>query len=358
MSQAADLIHPFQPLKLLRHADRIESMIRGDVVYPISVELDLSNTCNHGCPWCSFNGFRQDNWVQWPTDRAFALLTELAEVGVKSITFTGGGEPLTHKDAARLFRHCAALGMQFGVVTNGRLLLGAARAAIAELATFVRISLDAGTVQTHQMLHATAKPELTQILGNLRATRELAGERLTIGAAFCVFDVNVDEIETAAQLVKAHGGNYLEVRPVFPTEWRGGGFARALSDANVERAQAVLERARDLTEAPDFKVIGMIQRFDALRGAEKGFSGCHIGPLTTVINADGYIYHCCIQRGMPNFRAGSVLERPFKDVWWDAQHQAMVADIDVAKCPPCRYASYNRLIEQGFLKDGLHAAFV
>ena len=358
MNAATELVHPFQPLKLLRHSDRIESMIRGDVVYPVSVELDLSNTCNHGCPWCSFNGFRQDNWVQWPTDRAYALLGELAECGVKSITFTGGGEPLTHKDAPRLFRRCAELGMQFGVVTNGRLLIGEARKAIAELATFVRISLDAGTAQTHQLLHATHKPEFLSILANLQATRELAGGRLTIGAAFCVFDVNVDEIEMAARLVQQSGGNYLEVRPVFPTEWRGGGFARALSDANVERAQAALEQARDQTETPDFKIIGMIQRFNALRGADKGFTGCHIGPLTTVINADGYIYHCCIQRGMPNFRAGSVLHESFKDVWWNAQHQQMVSEINVAKCPPCRYAQYNRLIEQGFLKDGLHAAFV
>ena len=60
-AMAAEIVHPFQPLKLLRHSDRIESMIRGDVVWPVSVELDLSNTCNHGCPWCSFNGFRQDN---------------------------------------------------------------------------------------------------------------------------------------------------------------------------------------------------------------------------------------------------------------------------------------------------------
>lgn len=357
MSASTEIVHPFQPLKLLRHSDRIEHMLAGATVYPVSVELDLSNTCNHGCPWCSFNGFRQENWVQWPTDRAFSLLEELAEVGVKSITFTGGGEPLTHKDAPRLFRRCHELGMQFGVVTNGRLLVGAAREAIAELATFVRISLDAGTPQTHQLLHATHKPEFDVILDNIRITRKLAGDRLTIGAAFCVFDVNVDEIPGAAKLVAAAGGNYLEVRPVFPTEWRGGGFARALSPENVERAQLKLEAAKRV--APHgFQIIGMIQRFDALNGADKGFSGCHIGPLTTVINADGYIYHCCIQRGMPNFRAGSVLRERFKDVWWNAQHQRMVGDIDVSKCPPCRYASYNRLIEQGFLKDGLHAAFV
>lgn len=351
-------ITPFQPMKLLRHSDRIDAMLRGDVVYPISVEFDLSNTCNHGCPWCSFNGFRQDNWVQFPMPRAASLIDELADVGVKSITFTGGGEPLTHKHAPFLFRKAHERGLQYGVVTNGRLLLGEARAQIAEHATFCRVSLDAGTAQTHQLLHATAKPEFAIVLDNLRRTRDAAGMRpLTLGTSFCVFDVNVDEIEAAAAQVRAAGANYLEVRPVFATEWRGGGFARALSDANIDRARAALDRAKAL-DTEYFHVIGMVARFDQLQGAAKGFKNCHIGPLTTVINADGHIYHCCQMRGLPNFRAGSVLQQPFKDVWWNDQHRAMVDAIDVTKCAPCRYQGYNRLIEQAFMEDGLHAQFV
>lgn len=351
-------ITPFQPMKLLRHSDRIEASLRGEVVYPISVEFDLSNRCNHSCPWCSFNGFRQDNWVQFPMPRAASLLGELAGVGVKSITFTGGGEPLTHKHAPLLFERAHQLGLQFGVVTNGRLLVGAPRAAIAAYAKFCRVSLDAGTPQTHQLLHATPKPEFAIVLDNLRKTREAAGDRaLTLGASFCVFDCNVEEIEEAARLVRDTGANYLEVRPVFATEWRGGGFSRALSDPNVERARAALERAKALA-TDTFRVIGMVERFDALTGAAKGFSKCHIGPLTTVINADGYLYHCCQMRGLPNFRAGSVLTQPFAEVWWNAEHRAMVDAIDVTKCAPCRYAGYNRLIEGAFLEDGLHAQFV
>ena len=40
------------------------------------VELDLSNVCNHGCPWCSFNGFRQEHWQSFDTPRILSLLDE------------------------------------------------------------------------------------------------------------------------------------------------------------------------------------------------------------------------------------------------------------------------------------------
>ena len=351
-------ITPFQPLKLLRHSDHVERSLKGDVVYPLSVEIDLANVCNHGCPWCSFNGFRQENWVMFHEGRIFTLLDELAAVGVKSITFTGGGEPLVHKRAADIFEHTAKLGMQFGVVTNGRRLEGRVADVVAARAVFVRVSLDAGTAQSHQLLHATATPEFERILGNMRALRDKAGDRLTIGASFCVFDVNLHEILRAAEQVRDAGGNYLEVRPVFPTEWRGGGFGNPLTEANVDEARAALEDAKTAHDWEGFQVIGMIRRFDQVFDKAKPYSACRIGPLTTVINADGFIYHCCVQRGMPAFRAGSVLTQSFQTVWWNAQHQQMVADIDIAKCPPCRYDGFNEIIEQAFLRDGMHAAFL
>jgi radical SAM protein with 4Fe4S-binding SPASM domain len=349
---------PFIPLKLLKHSDTVQAMLDGKVTYPISVELDLSNICNHGCPWCSYNGFRQENWKSWDRARILSLLEELADVGVKSVTFTGGGEPLVHRNAAEVFQKAADLGLQFGVVTNGRRLEGPIAEVLAKHATFVRVSLDAGTTQTHQMLHATAMPEYTRILGNMQKLRELAGSRLTIGASFCVFDVNRGEISRGAERVKATGANYLEVRPVFPTEWRGGGFGNPLTAELVDDARAQLQAAKDAHDGDGFRVIGMIRRFEQVFDKSKPYDACRIGPLTTVINADGYIYHCCIQRGMPAFRAGSVLEKPFKEVWWNAQHQQMVADIDISKCPPCRYDGYNAIIQEAFMGDALHANFI
>src|SRR5678815_2615455 len=176
-------ITPFTPFKLLRHSDRVEKMLAGETVYPVSVEIDLANSCGHKCAWCSFNGFRQENWVTFPDARIFSLIDELAECGVKSITFTGGGEPLNHRLAAEIFIHAHARGLQFGLVTNGRRLEGPVLEALKP-AVFVRVSLDAGTVQTHQLLHGTALPEYERILKNMSNLRAACGPSLTIGASF------------------------------------------------------------------------------------------------------------------------------------------------------------------------------
>jgi hypothetical protein len=66
--------------------------------------------------------------------------------------------------------------LEFGVVTNGFNLRGAAQDVIAKHATFVRVSLDAGTPETHQFTHGTPMLQFHQILANIRATREKAGD--------------------------------------------------------------------------------------------------------------------------------------------------------------------------------------
>lgn len=349
-------VSPFNPAKLLFHTDKIRLMLAGQRVYPISVEIDLANVCNHACPWCNYNGFRQANWVSFPTPRIFSLIDELADCGVTSITFTGGGEPLVHSMAANVFHKTHERGIEFGLVTNGRKLEGAVLETLTP-AKFVRVSLDAGTQQTHSLLHATSVPQFERILGNMTLLRRYA-PTTTIGASFCVFDSNIGEIGLAAKRVRDTGANYLEVRPVFPTDWRGGGFANPLSESHVQAAREALDDAKATYDTDTFKVLGMIARFDQVFDKAKPYSRCQIGPLTTVINADGYIYHCCQQRGMADFRAGSVLEKPFADVWMDAAHKRMVDAIDVTKCPPCRYDGFNRLIEHAFEHDQMHRNFI
>jgi MoaA/NifB/PqqE/SkfB family radical SAM enzyme len=355
-------LSPFTPLKLLRHADKVQAMLRGELVYPVSVEIDLSNTCPHDCPFCSFGtsksqGYRQQNWVQFPTSRAVNLMHELAACGVKAITFTGGGEPLVHRDAAAILETAAAQQLEYGVVTNGVNLRGAAQREIAAHAVFVRVSLDAGTAETHQFTHGTKTPQFHSIIANLRATRALAGPRLTIGASFCVMDQNWKEIYAAAKLVKDAGGNYLEVRPTFPTEWRGDGWGTALAPEHVEDAQTEIAHARAHLDGGGFHVIGMVDRFDALAAPAKPFTKCQTGALTTVIGADGRLWWCCVQRGQEFFNTANVLTQPFATAWAQAHARQMPEHIDLTTCPRCRYDTLNVVIEQGIQQDAIHANF-
>lgn len=357
-------ITPFQPQKLLFHRTRVEAALRGELTYPISVELDLSNVCPHDCPFCSFGtsksgGYRQQNWVTFPFPRILDLLTELKGCGVESITFTGGGEPLVHRQAYEVFRHATKLGIKWGLVTNGLLLKSEVALEVANGASFVRISLDAGSDETHHFTHGLpeGQHQYTKILDNIRWVRTL-NPYLTIGASFCMMDQNFKEVYKAAKDVKDNGGSYLEVRPTFPTDWRGDGWGNALSDP--EGAKVEVDHARLHLNDANFSVIGMTGRFDAVSNPDKQYSQCRIGPHTTVIGADCRIWHCCVQRGIEEFCLGSVATRPFAEVWGEiaSTRNQRDSEIDVTKCPRCRYDGYNELIEKAVIGDQMHHQFI
>ena len=353
-------IHPFNPLKLLAHKDRIDRMLAGERVFPISVELDLSLKCSHACAWCSFDQFRLRNWVNFPTPRVLTLIDELADCGVKSVTLTGGGEPLVHQAAPDVMRKLTARGLQWGLVTNGWQLTGTRAALVAEHATFCRVSLDAGVSTTHQRIHSVAIPQFDQILDHMADVRRQS-KRLTLGASFCVFDSNIEEIRIAAQKVKALGANYLEVRPVYPTEWRGGAQGdNGISDENIDLAKVEIAEARRTLQDESFQIIGMVDRFDAIRSFRHRdyYDACRITSLSTVISSDGNIYACCVTRGLDPFKGGSVLDKPFADVWLGRERADMEATIDIDKCPKCRYVGLNSTLASACASDGMHANFI
>ncbi|MDI6414467.1 radical SAM protein [Solobacterium moorei] len=79
------------------------------------------------------------------------LLNELADLKVKSVEFSGGGEPTTHPDIIEIIRHAKSLGLNIGIVTNGNSL--EKLFPVLDAFTFIRISLDAATKDKYQFVH-------------------------------------------------------------------------------------------------------------------------------------------------------------------------------------------------------------
>ena len=42
----------FNAHKILNHFDKLQKIAAGQTVFPITVEIDPSNRCNHRCQWC------------------------------------------------------------------------------------------------------------------------------------------------------------------------------------------------------------------------------------------------------------------------------------------------------------------
>ena len=83
------------PYKFIAHIDRLKTLAEGGDVFPVTVEMDLVDYCNHDCWWC-VDPIHQNHSLERPF--VSELLMEFKALGIKGIVCKGGGEQMLHND--------------------------------------------------------------------------------------------------------------------------------------------------------------------------------------------------------------------------------------------------------------------
>ncbi len=343
-------------MKILNHWEILEGIVEGKNTSPISCEIDPSNLCNHNCVWCMYKDFRERERSMMPKDIMFNLIYDLAKGGVKSVTFTGGGEPLTNKSTVEGLYEVTNNNLEVGLVTNGGLINDRISDAIIDNCSFLRISLDAASLSTHTQLHRPKNPRkdnFNHIVKNLRhivSLRDGTEKSMTIGVAFLVHQVNYPEIYEAAKLVKSIGVDYFQIRPVFLPD-------KQLSTKARYKTQQLIDQTLRLVDT-NFHVFPILHRFDEVISLDRAYNKCLGHSLVGVVGADCHVYICCQLRGDPDFSFGNLTDKSFWDIWNSEQRKDAIKYIDLGKCPPCRYNRYNEILDYLADRDRLHKNFL
>jgi len=113
----------FEPgLKLARHKE-LGEYLEGKLIAPINVEISPSGRCNAACEWCFYRQNPHilkglDN-ILFKESRMEKLIEEFVEFGVKSISWTGGGEPALHPSFSKFVEWTNQAKLKQGLFTNG-----------------------------------------------------------------------------------------------------------------------------------------------------------------------------------------------------------------------------------------------
>ncbi len=74
--------------KILKHLDRVNAWLNGSNPLPITVELDVTNLCNHRCPECSGWYFQDRNHDSLPNTLAEDIVRQLAKLKIRGLICT------------------------------------------------------------------------------------------------------------------------------------------------------------------------------------------------------------------------------------------------------------------------------
>lgn len=317
---------------------------------PMVVELDPTTACNLACPDCISRDLLNQGFFS--RKRLRDLTQEMVDAGVKAVILIGGGEPLAHPEIGWVIEHLGRNGIQIGITTNG-LLIERYLEPIAEYASWVRVSMDAGTPETFHRIRPSHSGE-SQFDNAVRNMRELAAvKKGKLGYSFMIysegkFDVatvpnrltdhpnliakeeagftNVHEIHRAAEIARDIGCDYFEVKPMYDINH----YAIEQQEALIETTVDQVERALAL-ETDDFRVLQATKLAAVLRGEgnvePKDYTRCAVSQLRTLITPSG-TYVCPYFRGREDKMIGDVREQSLRDMWHGDDRRKVMSELD------------------------------
>ncbi len=354
---------PFdQHAKVLLHKDRLLAISRGEFPPPVSVKIELTNSCNHDCHFCAYRRVVQEPRAKdmLKTQSVLSLVAELASRGVQGLMFTGGGEPLLHPGLSEILSRCRQVGIEHGLITNGVRLGRLSDDDLAGL-RWIRFSVNAGTEQAYRKVHGVQRDDWQEVWTQIiRGCDRKRFPRLAIGVSFVVTTQNQSGIRAAAERAKAAGVSYVHFRPAF--EGPHSQLDRQLNREEQEKAVLLLQELKAM-ESESFRVYGVVRRFNEIAAPQQRYIHCRSTPLVAYVLPTGNISICTMVR-TPDFNpavsqpfVGNMYDGCFFDFWGQEKHAELVQKLSHSKCGRCHFSVYNQAIES-LAEDRMHSAFL
>ena len=128
-------------MKLLKHPE-ILAKLREGIPVPISLQVAPTSRCNLKCNFCS--NVNRTSQEDLSCDDLTKALVTFKKLGLKTVEWTGGGDPTLYAKIQYMMLFSSELGFEQGFITNGVALWDAYRehpAAFNKL-TWLRISMN------------------------------------------------------------------------------------------------------------------------------------------------------------------------------------------------------------------------
>lgn len=331
----------FSAYKLLWHGERTQHLLRGEDIAPVQIELSLTMACNETCKWCVDLPWRSAFFGSWDPDLLLERLQEFYDMGTRSITIEGGGEPTVYRQFERIVIEAQRMGFNLGLITNGVLMKRYAY--LVPLFKWIRVSLDAYSEETHKELKGIRAFEVVMSgLEALAAERAVTGARTTLGVGYLgsMDTVEIEKLKLLVARLRSIGLDYVQFRRITEHPELDAGHVDLDPLLEYDTTLYPTERERP------FRVY--IHQLNEVTTGNAGLP-CLAHALVAVVGGAGDIWLCQRLRSPQNGlmgQIGDLTKQTVAEVWQgEARREWMQRVLDPAwtqaHCPECRLTKFN-----------------
>lgn len=351
----------YSNLKIFRFPEKLRSLAgEAPLSAPLHVRLKPTNRCNHRCRYCAYRspdlqlGQHMNPADSLPREKALEIARDLVEMGVRAVTFSGGGEPLVYPYLLEMADIMADGGIKLACLTNGGLLNGRAAEFFAAKASWLRVSMDGWDDDSYGRYRGVAAGEFSRIMANLAAFTRLGGSCL-LGVSYIVDAENWPHIPEMLARLKDSGIRSVKVSAcIVANEAEANNAYHA---PHFEAARNLLNDSMVRLGGPDFEIQ---DAWHNLGGHfSKDYQYCPYSQVLTVIGADQAVYPCQDKAYSDDARLGSLADQTFREFWFGGGRQTFLRINPARDClHHCVSNDRNRLILEYLDLDPEHGNFV
>lgn len=350
----------YSDLKIFYHKDKLEDMKNGVISAPLYVRIKPTNRCNHRCYYCSYNDLKLylrkkvdfTDEIEYKT--LASTIDELAEIGVKAITLSGGGEPLVYNKINNIMERVVNHGMDLSIITNGQLVKGKT-ADILSKSKWVRISLDSHTKELFSDIRRIPEKNFLKLVDNINNFVDIKDKKCELGMNCVVHEKNKDYIYDIAKFSKKLGFNHIKY---------AARITKDVMEYHKPFKQSVIDqitKAQLELNDKSFRVIDKYSdHFDFSAVYNRTYSKCYIMQIVPIVAADGNVYMCHDKAYVANGLIGNLYKQSFKDIWFSDNTKKLFNSFDAKKecLHHCMYDTRNILLNQYLNMNQEHINFI
>lgn len=352
----------YTKLKIFHYREKLDSLPHSNsqILPPVHVRIKPTNVCNHNCWYCAYKvdnlqlGKDMVTKDAIPKEKMMEIIEDVAAMGVKAVTFSGGGEPMSYPHLTEALKELIKHDIGLASLTNGALLIGEKAELFARHGTWVRVSMDGWDDASYMKYRGVKDGEFTKIIKNIRAFKRLNGPCL-LGVSFILDKDNYPHFYEMAKLLKDTGADSLKVSPCIVGNTSEEN--NAYHDPFFKDAEEMIKKTVAELSDESFEISNSYHRQEI--SFEKAYDWCPYIQILPVIGADLNIYACQDKAyNLDSGLIGSIKDVRFKDFWFSDKNKFFKIDPSRDCTHHCVADGKNRLVHEYLGADAEHLGFV
>lgn len=352
----------YSNMKIFHFKDKIDSLseMNDRIMPPIHIRIKPTNICNHNCWYCAY---KADN-IQLgrdmvgrdyiPKEKMMEFIDDIVQMGVKAVTFSGGGEPFCYPFLLEAVKRLSETPVKFSSLTNGSRLDDEIGEVFAHNGTWIRISMDGWDDKSYSFYRRIPDGEFTKIIKNIRGFKKLGG-KCFLGVSLIVDKKNASHIYEVSRKLKDVGVDSIKISPCIVSNEReeNNKYHRKLFNKVKDEINKTIKSIAD----NNFEVSDSYYEMNSL--FKKNYTWCPYLQILPVVGADQNIYACQDKAyNLKDGLIGSMRDRGFKEFWFSDKNKFFKINPYLHCNHHCIANTKNRLILDYLDTDKDHLEFV